>query len=77
MDFDQTSTVLIKFLDLNEDLEIHQNYFKRILYKIAEIYPSNFNYIEKILSIIKEKIQPETLNDLCNYYQKVKFIFLK
>jgi hypothetical protein len=75
LDFNQDCTILIKFLELNEDLEINQNYFKRILFKISEIYPSNFNYIEKILSIIKQKIKPETLNDLCFYYQKVFNLF--
>lgn len=74
MDFDQDCTILVKFLELNEDLDdfkIDQNYFKRLLFKISEIYPSNFNYIEKILSIIKHKIKPETLNDLCFYYKEV------
>jgi hypothetical protein len=74
LDFDQDCTILVKFLELNEDLDdfkIDQNYFKRLLFKISEIYPSNFNYIEKILSIIKHKIKPETLNDLCFYYKEV------
>lgn len=71
LDFDKTLKLLRTFLDNNEELEIHQNKFKTLLYNISEVYPSKFNYIENILSLIKNRIKPETLNGLCDYYCRV------
>lgn len=64
--------LLRTFLDLTEELDIHQNTFKILLYNISEIYPSKFNYIESVLGLIKNRLKPETLNGLCDYYCKVK-----
>lgn len=64
-------------MEIIEELEIHQNTFKCLLYNISEVYPSKFNYIHSVLSLIKNRIKPETLNGLCDYYSKVKnFLFL-
>jgi len=75
LDFDKTLKLLETFLEINEDLEIHQNTFKCLIYNLSEVYPSKFKYIEKILSLIKTRIKPETLNGLCEYYNNVN-IFL-
>ena len=65
----------MKFLYINYDLDIQQNYFKRIILKISEIYPANSNenfiQMEKILNILKRFLKAESLNDLCDYYKNV------
>ena len=77
LDFNKIINIFQLFLELNEKLEIDQNSFKCLLFNISEIYPCRFDYIEKILNLIKNRIKPETLNGLCEYYRDVSKIIFK